>query len=122
MSAERAGVAYGARADAATTKATKVERCKVMGRSRWLRGLLSCTMGIHGGPRKRSKTQAGSPPSAAGNGGRGRVRSRCSRDGVAGDLAALLALRASLPPLAAPDTALRGSGVGAAGGHDLDVQ
>jgi hypothetical protein len=73
-----------------------------------LRGLLSCTIGIHGGPRKRSKTQAGSPLSAAGNGGRGGVRSRCSRDGAAGDLSALLALRASIPPLDTPDTALRG--------------
>src|SRR5688572_22767547 len=44
----------------------------------------------------------------SGSRGRGRVRSRCSRDGAVGDLSALLALRASIPPLDTPDTALRG--------------
>src|SRR5215208_4939759 len=59
---------------------------------------------------------------AMGSRGRGRDRSRCSCDAVARDLAALLALRAALPPLAAPDTALRGPWVGDRCGHDMDVQ
>src|SRR5215217_5528841 len=80
------------------------------------------SIGFDGGTSKLGTTRTGSSPSVVGNRGRGRTRSRCSRDGGARDLSALLALLASLPPLAAPDTALRGPGIGVRGGHDLDIQ